>query len=255
MRTVSFLAAFGFVLLALVGAKRFQQLQKKVKDLNDSQEEVTLAATQGDVEALKLLFDEHEVKVDALDAVRLVHATLLWVRKDAPPPGGLVDKNRKEVVDFLLKKGADKDIKDFWRDTPLAIAERKGFTEIASLLKGEAQPEAPEEPEEKEEDIDWESNEEWKEWQEAIHEARGLPSKPKGLPKIASVFDPEMTSLPANLSQLAKAWKKRSLLLHPDRQKDEAKKKEATVAQQKLNKAYDILKANYYDEGTGNLLP
>jgi ankyrin repeat protein len=41
----------------------------------------------------------------------------------------------KDIVELLLTKGADINIKDRQGQTPLQIAQEKGHTEIADLLK------------------------------------------------------------------------------------------------------------------------
>lgn len=45
------------------------------------------------------------------------------------------DQGRSEVVKLLLKSGAKKDVIDINKDTPLALAERKGHEETAKLLR------------------------------------------------------------------------------------------------------------------------
>uniref|UniRef100_A0A0G4H935 J domain-containing protein n=1 Tax=Chromera velia CCMP2878 TaxID=1169474 RepID=A0A0G4H935_9ALVE len=62
-------------------------------------------------------------------------------------------------------------------------------------------------------------------------------------------FDPGMKRLPETLTELEKLFRKRSLKVHPDREKDQSKKAEATSAYQDMQLAYDEIRKKYDESG------
>ena len=109
--------------IAQRASQRENATYQERKQREDVHDELIFAVSSGDVAQMQ--------KIAAYDSFSLDHTGF---RQDTTPLFAAIQSNQVKGVRFLLKRGVDVHATGLWGDTPLFIARRNGYTEIAQLL-------------------------------------------------------------------------------------------------------------------------